>query len=386
MIGTRPEAIKLLPVVDVLRKLPEAVSCRVVATGQHKEMLEQVFSVFGVEPDVNLQLMQEGQGLEDTFARALLAVKAELKANPADIVLVEGDTTTVLAGALAAFWNNVPVGHVEAGLRSGDPRNPFPEEMNRMLTGFLADLHFAPTSAAAENLRRCGVPPERVFISGNTVIDALRSVSGRLGAEQAELDLDPSRRLVLVTVHRRESFGAPLQRILQAVKKLVTTFPDIEVVLPVHPNPQVKGAVHSALGGTERIHLVPPLGYFDFVSLLHDSFLVLSDSGGVQEEAPSLGKPVLVLRENTERPEGISAGVARLVGTDTSTICKAASQLLTDPDKYRAMARAVNPYGDGRASERIVDAVLYRFGKKPNPPEDFSPFSSENKRTGKDGQ
>ncbi len=370
-IGTRPEAIKLLPVVREIRKHPANLSCRVVSTGQHRELLDQVFEAFGIKPDVDLRIMEPNQDLEGLCARALLKVGEELSASPPDLLLVEGDTTTVFASSLAAFWRGCPVGHVEAGLRSGNPRDPFPEEMNRILTGCLATLHFAPTSEAAENLKRAGVPEDRIYVTGNPVIDALLQISEEKPEPPAGLNLDPRRDLLLVTVHRRESFGVRLAEILSAIRELVARFPGVEAVLPVHPNPQVSGAVEAALGGVERIHLVPPLRYREFVGLLRRARLVLTDSGGVQEEAPALGKPVLVLRNTTERPEGVARGVVRLVGTERERIVREASILLEDPGAYRAMAKRISPYGDGLASRRIVEAVLHHFGRRAGRPEAF---------------
>ena len=372
-LGTRPEAIKLLPVVRELRKHPDCLDCRVIASGQHRELLDQVLEVFTVVPDADLHLMQPGQKLETSFARALVGMSEELGSHRPDILLVEGDTTTVFASALAAFWQSCPVGHVEAGLRSGNVRDPFPEEMNRILTGCVADLHFAPTRRAAENLRNAGVPAERIHVTGNTVIDALLEISKGPRSIPPELTLDPKSTVVLVTVHRRESFGEPLREILSALKEIARRFPAVEIVLPVHPNPQVHDEVHAMLGGVPRIHLVSPLSYVDFVGLLRSCRLVLSDSGGVQEEAPALGKPVLVLRNTTERPEGVECGVARLVGTSADRIVGETAALLEDPKVYDSMARSVSPYGDGRASRRIVEAVLHRFGLQGERPEDFSP-------------
>jgi UDP-N-acetylglucosamine 2-epimerase (non-hydrolysing) len=372
-LGTRPEAIKLLPVVRELRRHSDCVDCRVIASGQHRELLDQVLEVFAVAPDVDLHLMQPGQKLETSFARALVGMSEELGNHRPDILLVEGDTTTVFASALAAFWQACPVGHVEAGLRSGNVRDPFPEEMNRILTGCVADLHFAPTRRAAENLRNVGVPAERVHVTGNTVIDALLEISKGPRSIPPGLTLDPKSAVILVTVHRRESFGEPLREILSALREIARRFPAVEIVLPVHPNPQVHDEVHALLGGVPRIHLVSPLSYVDFVGVLRSCRLVLSDSGGVQEEAPALGKPVLVLRNTTERPEGVECGVARLVGTSSDRIIGETAALLEDPKAYDAMARSVSPYGDGRASRRIVEAVLHHFGLKSERPEDFSP-------------
>jgi UDP-N-acetylglucosamine 2-epimerase (non-hydrolysing) len=374
VLGTRPEAIKLLPVVAALRECPDIVACRLVSTGQHRELVDQVFEAFDVQADTDLRLMEPGQALETSFARVLLGMTEEFKAHRPDLVLVEGDTTSVVATALAAFWRGCPVGHVEAGLRSGNRRNPFPEEMNRTLAGCMADLHFAPTRQAAANLRQVGVPESAIFVTGNTVIDALLSIARKVKGLPAGIPLAPASRLLLVTVHRRESFGEPLAAILAALAEIVRLVPDVEIVLPVHPNPKVHGAVYERLGGIPRIHLVQPVKYADFVALLRAAYLILSDSGGVQEEAPALGKPVLVLRETTERPEGVAAGVARLVGTSTPRIIQETTTLLNDAGAYRAMARPVDLYGDGRASWRIVQAIRHHFGLSPERPDDFSPL------------
>jgi len=331
---------------------------------------------------VDLRIMEPNQDLEGLCARALLKMGEELSASPPDLLLVEGDTTTVFASALAAFWRGCPVGHVEAGLRSGNPRDPFPEEMNRILTGCLATLHFAPTAEAAGNLKRAGVPEERIYVTGNTVIDALLQIAKEEPELPAGLRLDSRRDLLLVTVHRRESFGVRLAQILSAIRRIVERFPGVEVVLPVHPNPQVCGAVEATLGDVDRVHLVPPLRYREFVGLLRRARLVLTDSGGVQEEAPALGKPVLVLRNTTERPEGVASGVVRLVGTDEDRILREASILLEDPGAYGAMAKRISPYGDGLASRRIVEAVLHRFGRRPERPGEFRPAQAGSRGEG----
>jgi len=371
-IGTRPEAIKLLPVVKELRALPQELCCTVLATGQHRELADQVFAAFGIEPDSDLDLMQPGQDLAGFMGRAVPALRDAFARDWPDLVLVEGDTTTVFAAALSAFWLGIKVGHVEAGLRSGDRRNPFPEEMNRILTGCLADLHFAPTEQAAANLRAEGVDSSRIFVTGNTVVDALREVA-RIADPPPGVPSRPGARLILATVHRRESFGEPLRSIARAFEEIVRRAPDVELALPVHPNPEVRGVMRSALAGRERIHLLDPLPYVPFVGLMKASTLVLTDSGGVQEEAPALGKPVLVLRVTTERPEGVRYGVARLVGTDTDRIVAETLRLLSDREAYLQMARAVSPYGDGQAARRIVQAVRYHFGLTEKPPASFAP-------------
>lgn len=358
-IGTRPEAIKMAPVVRALRGADWA-DCRVVVTGQHRELVDSMLEFFGIEPDVDLDVMRPGQSLPDLTARLLTAVAGALDREAPDMVLAQGDTTSVLAAALASFYARVPFGHVEAGLRTGRLDAPFPEEANRVLAARLAAVHFAPTAGARANLLREGVDPGAVVVTGNTVIDALLATARldpRLG-----LDLDPSARLVLVTAHRRDSFGAPLRRVCRAVAELHYRHPDLRFLWPVHPNPAVGPVVAARLGGLPRVTLCEPLPYGAFVAALKRSYLVLTDSGGVQEEAPALGKPVLVLRDESERPEAVAAGVARLVGTDPRAIVREADRLLNDPSAYRAMARGASPYGDGRAAPRIAAAVARALG------------------------
>jgi UDP-N-acetylglucosamine 2-epimerase (non-hydrolysing) len=349
--GTRPEAIKLAPVVRALER-PGVFAVTVCATGQHREMLDQVQELFALRPDVDLRLMRPDQGLNALAAAALTAVDGVLASSEPDWLLVQGDTTTAMAAALAAFHRGVKVGHVEAGLRTGDLARPFPEEANRRIVDALAAALFAPTERAARALLAEGADPARVHVVGNTVIDALRLLpderdpAGPAGA--------PARPEVLVTVHRRESFGAPLAGILAALRTLAARFPEVDWIYPVHPNPNVRGPAHAALGGLPNLVLCEPLDYRELVRHLRRCRFVLTDSGGLQEEAPTFGKPVLVLRDTTERPEGIEAGVARLVGTDGERIAAAAAELLTSEAAYAAMARAVNPYGDGRAAGRIA--------------------------------
>ncbi len=354
VVGTRPEAIKLAPVILALR---DAGWCDllVVATAQHREMLDDVLRFFAIRPDRDLDLMRADQGLGDFAARALGALDAVLAAAAPDAVLAQGDTTTVLAAAIAAFYRRVPFCHVEAGLRTGDLRQPFPEEFNRVVASRAARLHFAPTKEAKANLLREGVPAEHVLITGNTVIDALYWAAER--RPPLPVTIAAEQRLILVTVHRRENFGAPLRQITAAVRRLVETDPSIAVLLPVHPNPNVRETVAAELGGLDRVCLVPPLNYEGFVAALMHSHFVLTDSGGVQEEAPALGKPVLVMRHVTERPEALAAGVARLVGTDPELILTEARRLLDDPSWYHRMARGVSPYGDGCAAPRIAAAL-----------------------------
>lgn len=348
--GTRPEAIKMAPVVQALRRRPEAFEVTVCATGQHREMLDQVHGLLDLRPDLDLKLMRHDQSLNGLAAAAVAAMDGVLSERPFDWLLVQGDTTTAMAAGLAAFHRGVRVGHVEAGLRTGDLARPFPEEANRRLIDVLASALFAPTERAARALLAEGQPAARVHVTGNTVIDALRA----LPLEDVG---EPERPEVLVTVHRRESFGAPLREVFAALRRLAEAFPGVSWIYPVHRNPNVQGPAHELLGGLPNLELHEPFDYLELARRLKRCRFALTDSGGIQEEAPAFGKPVLVLRETTERPEGIEAGVARLVGTDRQRIVAAASELLTSPAAYEAMARAVNPYGDGHAAERIA-AIL----------------------------
>lgn len=358
VIGTRPEAIKMLPVVRALRAVPE-VDLKVVTTGQHRQMLDQVFAVFGERADIDLDLMTPGQTLSDITARVMREMDALIAAHSPGLVLVHGDTTSAMAAALSAFYNRVPVGHVEAGLRSHDIHRPWPEEYNRISIDAVAELLWAPTEGAAANLRAERARERRIEVTGNTGIDALLHVAGALtGAELAGLPvtLDPSKKLVLVTGHRRESFGDGFARICDALAAIATRG-DVQIVYPVHLNPQVKDVVGARLGLIEAVHLIQPVDYVQMVALMQAATLVLTDSGGIQEEAPALGKPVLVMREVTERPEAIATGVASLVGTDVDTIVGAVARLLDDADHYTSRARAVFPYGDGQAAGRIAASV-----------------------------
>lgn len=363
VFGTRPEAVKMAPVIHRLRDT-EGFESVVCVSAQHRAMLDQVLEVFGVAADHDLDLMTPGQSPGEVAARVIERLPALIRRVRPDVLLVQGDTMTTFASAFAAYLEKVPVGHVEAGLRTGDRYQPFPEEMNRVLTTRLATLHFAPTAQARDRLLAEGVPPADVHLTGNTVIDALLGTlrPGYRFRTPALAALDPGRRVVLVTTHRRESFGAPLRSTCAALRELVERFPDIHVVLPVHPNPEVKSTVESLLCDLPRTSLIEPVDYVEFVHLMDRAYLILTDSGGVQEEAPSLGKPVLVLREVTERPEGVAAGTAVVVGTDRARIVETASTLLTSAEAYARMANAVSPYGDGRASERIVAALAERFG------------------------
>lgn len=363
--GTRPDAIKLAPVILELQRFPEKVSVVVAVTGQHREMLKQVLDVFHIEPSYNLDIMRMKQTLAQVTTRSLSGLEKIVRKERPDVVLVQGDTTTTFAASLAAFYNKVTIGHVEAGLRTDNKYDPYPEEINRRLTSVLADLHFAPTPAARENLLSEGVAPGRIFVTGNTVIDALLSVAERPWRfEDTELShiAADGRRMILVTAHRRENWGAPMARICEAIRAIVETFPDTVVVFAVHKNPVVRDVVFPALQDMERVYLIEPPDYVPFVHLLKKSYLILTDSGGVQEEAPSLGKPVLVMRRTTERPEGVEAGTAVLTGTETEDIFRTAAELLTDEGKYALMARAANPYGDGQAARRIREALFSYLG------------------------
>lgn len=357
IFGTRPEAIKMAPVVLEMRRregLAEAVTC---VTAQHRQMLDQVLEVFGIRPDFDLNLMAENQTLSSLTAEVLEGVTDVLKRVKPDIVLVQGDTTTAMAAALAGFYQQVPIGHVEAGLRTGLRYRPFPEEMNRRLISALASFHFAPTRTAAAALVAEGVSDGDIYITGNTVVDAL------LQAVEFQCEVPLQRiandgRLILVTAHRRENFGKPLEDICMALAQIVRNNPDVEIVYPVHLNPNVQSMVYRLIGANPRIHLIPPVEYQGFVHLLKRAYLVLTDSGGIQEEAPALGKPVLVLRNETERPEAVEAGTVRVVGTATARIVAETERLLNDPAEYLMMAQATSPYGDGHAAERIVDIIL----------------------------
>ena len=355
VFGTRPEAIKMAPVLKLLAREPDLRSL-VCVTAQHREMLDQVLALFSIRPDHDLDLMREGQTLTEITTRALTELGPYLAQEKPDLLLVQGDTTTTMAASLAAFYARVPVGHVEAGLRTGDPDYPFPEEVNRRITSVIARHHFAPTERARRNLLADGVPDAGIAVTGNTVIDALLEVVRTTPSRAPKLSLR-GKRMVLVTAHRRENFGAPLEEIIGALKDLAGRYKDVDVVYPVHRNPNVDGPVRQALSGVAGIHLIDPVDYKAFADLMAESFIILTDSGGIQEEAPSLGKPVLVLRDETERPEAVDAGVVRLVGPHREAIVKTASALLDDPKKYAAMATRINPYGDGKAAERIVARI-----------------------------
>ncbi len=356
VFGTRPEAIKMAPLVLELKK-HEEIETIVTVTAQHREMLDQVLETFKITPDYDLNIMKARQTLIDVTTRGLEGLDAVMKEARPDIVLVHGDTSTTFVASLAAFYNQIPVGHVEAGLRTGNKYSPYPEEMNRQLTGVMADIHFAPTEQAKENLLRENKQEDTIVVTGNTAIDAL-STTVDDSYTHPILEKLVGERMILLTAHRRENLGEPMRHIFGAIKRLLQDHEDVEVVYPIHLNPVVREIATDVLGGESRVHLIEPLDVFDFHNFAAKSFMIMTDSGGVQEEAPSLGKPVLVLRDTTERPEGISAGTLKLAGTDEEQIYRLATELLTDEQAYKKMAHASNPYGDGHASERIVKALI----------------------------
>jgi len=361
VIGTRPEAIKMCPVVYELKK-NKLFKTVVLVTGQHKEMLSQVLKIFEVEPDYDLRLMEEDQSLSRLSSKAIPAMEKVLKDERPDILLVQGDTTTSFVASLAALYEHISVGHVEAGLRTYKKYYPFPEEMNRKLISVISDINFAPTKSASDNLKKEGVPDEKIYITGNTVIDALFYALRRTRGKYEKIHTGTNR-LVLMTAHRRENFGKPMEDICKAVNQLIDEYEDIEVIYPVHKNPNVRKVVYEHLSNRSRIHLIEPVDYIDFVNLMNDSYFILTDSGGIQEEAPSLGKPVLVLRNETERPEAVQAGTVKIVGTDNASILSNCKILLDNKGEYNKMANAINPYGDGTASKQIVNILKSFPGK-----------------------
>lgn len=370
VFGTRPEAIKMAPLVKAI-EADQELECVVAVSAQHREMLDQVLDLFEIKPQYDLNIMKANQTLSDITSGVLKGIeKAVLKEKP-DMVLVHGDTSTTFAGALAAFYAQVPVGHVEAGLRSGDLYSPFPEELNRKLTGVIAAADFAPTATAKANLLKEGTDEEKIFVTGNTVIDALLSIVDEKYALDVELEnfLAQHKQNILITAHRRENQGQPMVHIFQALRRLHEALPEAGIIFPVHKNPKVRALAHEALDGLERVLMIEPLDYAPFANLMNRVDLIMTDSGGLQEEAPALGKPVLVLRENTERPEAVAAGTVKLVGTDNEKIFTTAYELLTDKEAYDKMQRAVNPYGDGHACERIIQAIKYYFGMAEKPEE-----------------
>ena len=361
IFGTRPEAIKMAPLVKELEKRDEIESI-VCVTAQHREMLDQVLATFGITPDFDLNMMKQGQTLADITTRALNGIDAVLKETKPDIVLVHGDTSTTFAGALAAFYNQIAIGHVEAGLRTYDKYSPYPEEMNRQMVDCMTDMYFAPTKLSRENLLKENLPDEKIYVTGNTVIDAMSTTVDE-NYTHPDLDWLEGDRLILLTAHRRENLGEPMRNIFRGIRRVLDEVPGYKVIYPIHKNPLVRAAADEIFGDCDRVKLIEPLEVFDFHNFQNKAHIILSDSGGIQEEAPSLGKPVLVLRNTTERPEGIAAGTLKLVGTDSDVIYRETLRLLTDAAEYDRMSRACNPYGDGHASERIVDAIVEKFGK-----------------------
>ena len=371
VFGTRPEAIKMAPVVLSLKNRSDEFEEVTVVTGQHREMLDQVLSIFHIEPSYDLNIMKSRQTLADITSNVILKLGQIIAKEKPDIVLVHGDTTTTFAASISAFYQQTKLGHVEAGLRTWNKYSPYPEEMNRQLTDVLSDLYFAPTNQSQANLLKENHPESQIFVTGNTAIDALdQTVRDDYHHEVLDM-IDPNKKMILVTMHRRENQGDPMRRVFRVMREVVESRPDIEIIYPVHLNPVVQEAADAILGHHKRIHLIDPLDVVDFHNLAARSYFIMTDSGGVQEEAPSLGKPVLVLRDTTERPEGVEAGTLKLVGTDPNTVKTAMLQLLDDPTEYRRMAEAKNPYGDGHASRRILDAILYDFGKIQNRPAPF---------------
>lgn len=356
VFGTRPEAIKMCPLVNELKKRAGAEVC-VCVTGQHRQMLDQVLKAFSVTPDYDLAIMKERQNLFDITANILARIRAVLEEVSPDVVLVHGDTSTTFVTALACFYLQIPVGHVEAGLRTYDIYSPYPEEFNRQAVGIIAEYNFAPTETARQKLLREGKKPERIYVTGNTAIDALKTTV-RGDYSHPELDWAADSRLIVITAHRRENLGAPMHHMFRAIRRIMDEHPNVKAVYPIHMNPAVRRAAEEELGGCDRIHIIEPLDVLDFHNFMARCCLILTDSGGIQEEAPALGKPVLVMRDTTERPEGIAAGTLKLVGTDEQTIYREFDRLLTDEAEYRAMSVAANPYGDGHACERIADILL----------------------------
>ena len=376
VFGTRPEAIKMCPLVLEMQKYPDFIEPIVAVTAQHREMLDQVLQLFAIKPDYDLNIMTAGQTLYDVTGRALAGLKDVLAEAQPDMVLVHGDTTTTFVGALASFYAQIPVGHVEAGLRTGNKFSPYPEEMNRKLTGAIADIHFAPTSTSKNNLLIENIDPAAIVVTGNTVIDALQTTvkaDYRFTDSGLQKALAGGKRLILVTTHRRENLGEPMRHVYQALRKVLENHPDVEAIFPVHKNPKVREIVDEELGKLAQVHLIEPLDYEPFANLMAKVDIVLTDSGGIQEEAPALGKPVLVLRDTTERPEAVDAGTVKLVGTAYDDVLRETSLLLDDSKYYQSMAEAANPYGDGRACERIIRKILHENGYDIKILSEFSP-------------
>ena len=373
IFGTRPEAIKMAPVVKALEAAGDMESI-VTVTAQHREMLDQVLHLFSITPDYDLNIMSQGQTLYDVTCKALLGLQGALKEAKPDVVLVHGDTTTTFVGALAAFYEGIPVGHVEAGLRTGNIYSPFPEEMNRKLTGAIGTYHFAPTSTSESNLLKENINPDHLYVTGNTVIDALQTTVQTDYTFKEELlnQIDyVNNKVILVTTHRRENLGDPMRNVYEAIRDIINEQEDVEVIFPMHRNPKVRNIVQDVLGHMDRVHLIEPLEYEPFANLMARTYLIMTDSGGIQEEAPSLGKPVLVLRDTTERPEAVEAGTVKLVGTDKESVYRTATELIVNKEAYLAMSNAVNPYGDGLASDRIVQALRHEFFEGQDKPTTF---------------
>lgn len=361
VFGTRPEAIKMAPLVKELKSRKE-IDCIVCVTAQHRQMLDQVLTVFDIIPDYDLDIMKQGQTLSDITSKVLKGLEDIINKENPQIVLVHGDTTTTFAGALAAYYSQTDIGHVEAGLRTWNKYSPYPEEMNRQIVGVLADMHFAPTEKSKKSLLSEGKSEENIYVTGNTAIDALSTTVSKNYSNEI-FDWVGNDKLILLTAHRRENLGEPMRQMFKAIKRIVDEFSDVKVIYPVHLNPKVKEVADEILGNNNRIKLISPLEVIDFHNFLNESYIILTDSGGIQEEAPSLGKPVLVLRDTTERPEGIEAGTLKLAGTDEETIYSLTKELLTNKETYNSMSMASNPYGDGHASKRIADAIIQRYNK-----------------------
>lgn len=374
IFGTRPETIKMFPIISEINKYPHLLNCRIIVSGQHREMLDQMLEIFQITPDYDLNIMEQGQSLSSITKNSLLGIEKILKKERPSMVLVQGDTTTTFTGALAAFYQKIKIGHIEAGLRTNNKYYPFPEEINRHLTSVLVDLHFAPTKQSSKNLISEGVKREDVFISGNTVIDSLF-----LMIKENYIFREPllknkkifEKNIILVTMHRRENWGEPLRKTCRAINKIIGEYPDVSVIFPLHKNPEIRRNVKEILQNKKDILLLDTLDYDDMINLMSKSFILLTDSGGIQEEGPSLGKPVLVLRDETERPEAVEAGVVKMIGTNEERVYREVVILLDSKDKYREMSKNINPYGDGRASERIVKKILYNFNLINQSPDEF---------------
>ncbi len=374
IFGTRPETIKMFPIISEINKYPHLLNCRIIVSGQHREMLDQMLEIFQITPDYDLNIMEQGQSLSSITKNSLLGIEKILKKERPSMVLVQGDTTTTFTGALAAFYQKIKIGHIEAGLRTNNKYYPFPEEINRHLTSVLVDLHFAPTKQSSKNLLSEGVKREDVFISGNTVIDSLF-----LMIKEKYIFREPllknkkifEKNIILVSMHRRENWGEPLRKTCRAINKIIGEYPDVSVIFPLHKNPEIRKNVKEILQNKKDILLLDTLDYDDMINLMSKSYIILTDSGGIQEEGPSLGKPVLVLRDETERPEAVEAGVVKMIGTNEEKVYREVVILLDSKDKYREMSKNINPYGDGRASERIVKKILYNFNLINQSPDEF---------------